>query len=54
MKYVLAVIPVGLGKSAIYQLKVLFGVGSTANATSKTTKGHARRTNITFLVLKLT
>ena len=36
---VLAVLPTGLGKSAIYQLisKVLFRLGRTANATSKTT-----------------
>ena len=36
---VLAVLPTGLGKSAIYQLisKVLFLMGRTANATSKTT-----------------
>ena len=36
---VLAMLPTGLGKSAIYQLisKVLFRMGRTANATSKTT-----------------
>ena len=36
---VLAVLPTGFGKSAIYQLipKVLFHMGRTANATSKTT-----------------
>ena len=37
---VFAVLPAGLGKSAIYQLitsKVLFRMGRTANATSKTT-----------------
>ena len=36
---VLAVLPTGLGKSATYQLisKVLFRMGRTANATSKTT-----------------
>ena len=36
---VLAVLPTGLGKSAIYQLisKVLFPMGRTAKATSKTT-----------------
>ena len=35
---VLAMLPTGLGKSAIYQLisKVLFCMGRTANATSKT------------------
>ena len=38
-RYVLAMLPIGLGKSAIYQLvlKALFYMGSTANATSKTT-----------------
>ena len=38
-RYVLAVLPTGFGKSAIYQFipKVLFHMGSTANATSKTT-----------------
>ena len=38
-RYVLAVLPTGLGKSATYQLfsKVLFRMGRTANATSKTT-----------------
>ena len=36
---VLAVLPTGFGKSAIYQLipKLLFHMGRTANATSKTT-----------------
>ena len=36
---VLAVLPAGLGKGATYQLisKVLFRMGRTANATSKTT-----------------
>ena len=36
---VLAVLPTGLGKSATHQLisKVLFRMGRTANATSKTT-----------------
>ena len=43
-RYVLAVLPTGFSKSAIYQLipKVLFHMGSTANATSKT--------NIVFLL----
>ena len=38
-KDVLAVLPTGFGKSAIYRLipKVLFHMGRTANATSKTT-----------------
>ena len=36
---ILAVLPTGFGKSAIYQLipKVLFNLGRTANAISKTT-----------------
>ena len=68
----MAVLLMEFGKSTIYQLisKVLFHVGSTANATSKTTiafcwltkrngaftNRHARPTRIAFLVqlLKLT
>ena len=39
-RYIFVVLPTGFGKSAIYQLipKVLFHMGSTANATSKTTE----------------
>ena len=52
-------LPTEFGKSAMYQLipKVLFHMGSTANATSKTTVAFCwftkRRTRIAFLVLPL-